>query len=69
MQGSVKRDLPPLPEWAQIVSIAKPKAGEDVLLIAARERAGRGEANRRLSALSRWYDCLRNHYQGGACNA
>lgn len=60
----VWRDLPPSPSYLQPVTVPAPRAGEDPLAIAARERAGRGEANRRITALGRWYDAVRAEYAG-----
>lgn len=65
--SEVRRDLPALPEWAMPVKVRKPASGDDPLVIAARERAGRGVANRRIKALMAWYDCVRIQYAGGEC--
>ncbi|MBB3810069.1 hypothetical protein [Pseudochelatococcus contaminans] len=65
----MRRDLPPLPAYAETVKVRKPTLGEDPLVIAARERAGRGAANRRIKALVAWYDCVRTQYAGGQCHA
>ncbi|MFD2248974.1 hypothetical protein FHS82_001091 [Pseudochelatococcus lubricantis] len=46
----------------------KPRAGDDPLAIAARERAGRGAANRRIKAIVIWYECIRITYAGGECH-
>lgn len=58
-----------LPEWpAQIgtpVGVRGPTAGEDARGYAARERAGRVEANRRIEGLRKWYGGVRADYSGG----
>jgi hypothetical protein len=38
------------------------KVGDDLEIVAARERAGRQEANDRLDASARWYDCQRDQF-------
>lgn len=40
------RDVPGAPSYMRPVGVADPKLGEDPYLIAARERAGRLQANR-----------------------
>ncbi|MGV6876654.1 hypothetical protein ACUSIJ_28810 [Pseudochelatococcus sp. B33] len=60
----VRRDLPQFPSWGIPVTVPQPKAGDDPLVIAARERAGRGEANRRITALGQWYGAVRAEYAG-----
>lgn len=61
---TVHRDLPQSPSWAIPVAVPPPKAGDDPLMIAARERAGRGDANRRIIALRDWYEAIRADYAG-----
>lgn len=41
----VQRDIPGPPAYLQPVLVAEPKAGEKVVVVAARERAGRLKAN------------------------
>jgi len=60
----VERSLPPLPAYAQPVKVKDPKAGEDPLNVAARERAGRVKANRRIQDLGKWYEGVRSSYEG-----
>lgn len=54
--------LPPLPACARPVDVATPAVGEPLLLIAARERAGRLEANRNIACVSSWYQALREGF-------
>jgi hypothetical protein len=54
--------LPPLPTCAQPVEVAAPAVGEPLLLIAARERAGRLEANRNVACVWSWYQALREGF-------
>jgi hypothetical protein len=44
------------------VSVAAPKDGEPLLSIAARERAGRTQANRIITALRGWYSAVKAAY-------
>lgn len=60
----VRRDLPQSPSWAIPVTVPAPKAGDDPLMVAGRERAGRGDANRRIVALRDWYEAVRADYAG-----
>jgi hypothetical protein len=60
--GGLARRLPPPPGFLAAVSVPDPTAGEDLRVVAARERAGRVEANRRLGALRVWYAGLRENY-------
>ena len=41
----IRRDLPAAPAYLQPVSVLEPRAGENALSVAARERAGRLKAN------------------------
>lgn len=54
--------LPPLPACARAVDVAPPAVGEPLVLIAARERAGRLEANRNIACVSSWYGTLREAF-------
>ena len=59
----VRRDLPAAPAYLVPVTVPEPKAGEDTLAIAARERAGRLKANTIIrNARSQW-EKLRKTYQ------
>ena len=63
--GSPERiaiQLPPAPEYAAPVEVKKPRVGEPLVGIAARERAGRIAANGRLKAFRDWYEGLRQNY-------
>lgn len=56
------RDLPTWPGFARPVAVQDPQAGEPLLAIAARERAGRVENARRLEEAQRWYAGVRESY-------
>lgn len=56
------RVLPPEPEFAKPVEVAKPKKGESAVAVAARERAGRIAANGRITAFREWYAGVREDY-------
>jgi hypothetical protein len=45
------------------VLTSNPKAGEDPLAVAARERAGRVQANARIGKVADWYKALRAQYE------
>ena len=58
----VRRDLPAAPAYLVPVTAPQPKAGEDLLSVAARERAGRLKANTIIrNARSQW-EKLRKTY-------
>jgi hypothetical protein len=59
----VARHLPAPPSYAKPVEVAEPKRGDDALLVAARERAGRKQANSRLTAFRNWYEDVRTSYE------
>ncbi len=61
------RSLPPLPSYAAPVAVAEPAEGEDTRAVAARERAGRVQANRVIVSVSDWYSCVRARYAGERC--
>jgi hypothetical protein len=44
------------------VTVAEPRAGEPILLIAARERAGRQRANTVITNMVDWYEAVRQSY-------
>lgn len=58
----LRRDLPPPPDYWGAVQVQEPRAGEDLLIITARERAGRLEANNRLDASRDWYETVREEF-------
>jgi hypothetical protein len=59
----VRRDLPAAPAYLAPVAVADPKAGENVVAVAARERAGRLKANTIIrNARSQW-EQLRKTYR------
>jgi hypothetical protein len=59
----IARDLPAPPAYLRPVSVAEPKAGEDMLAIAARERAGRLTANRIIRSARGQWEKLRETYR------
>lgn len=59
----VSRDLPPAPAYLQPVTVPDPKAGEDLVLIAGRERAGRLKANRIIVNTKTQWEKLRKDYK------
>lgn len=63
--GSTTRTLPNLPAYVSPVVVPSPKKGDDALVVAARERSGRSEANRRLISTGKWYECVRKSYADG----
>ncbi len=58
------RQLPPTPAWAQPVLTPDPKRGEDILIVAARERSAKAQANTRLIEFRSWYGSIRSAYLG-----
>lgn len=56
------RNLPPTPGFAQPVSIAEPRAGEPLLAVASRERAGRKQNAAIISRFRTWYGDVRREY-------
>ena len=56
------RSLPAAPAWAAPIGVQEPKAGEHVLVVAARERSGRLRANSTISSFRGWYDSVRENY-------
>jgi len=61
----VRRDLPAAPGYLNPVAVPDPKAGEDMLAVAARERAGRLKANTIIRNARAQWDKLRKTYRGG----
>jgi hypothetical protein len=58
----VRRDLPAPPAYLAPVLVPDPKAGENVVTIAARERAGRLKANGIITNARKQWDKLRETY-------
>jgi hypothetical protein len=59
------RNLPPWPgALGAPVAVREPQAGENAIAVAARERAGRIEANGRMAGLRAWYAGVRKDYGG-----
>jgi hypothetical protein len=59
----VRRDLPAAPAYLQPVAAPDPKAGEDAVAVAARERAGRLKANRIIRNARVQWEKLRKAYR------
>jgi hypothetical protein len=57
------RQLPLAPEFARPVTVVEPRAGEPILVIAARERAGRQWANTVITNMVDWYEAVRRSYE------
>lgn len=54
-----------LPDWpaeCRQVQVADPRKGEDKLAYAARERAGRLQANGTIQACAGWYTDVKSYY-------
>lgn len=60
-----KRILPGPPAYAQEVRVPDPKAGEDVVVVALRERAGRRKANRIIGAMRGDWTAMKSIYAKG----
>lgn len=58
------RSLPPAPGFAREAAVADPRVGESALTVAARERAGRLQANATIRRLNAWYGEVRRGYGG-----
>ncbi len=58
----VARQLPAEPDFARPVKIADPRPGESAIVVAARERAGRLQANRVIEAFRGFYSSVRASY-------
>jgi len=58
------RSLPAEPAFAREVGVPDPRVGEDVLVVAARERAGRLQANAVIRRFRGWYGEVRRGYGG-----
>lgn len=56
------RTLPEVPAFAQPALVSQPRLGEDTLLIAARERAGRATANQTIACFVEWYRAVKDTY-------
>jgi hypothetical protein len=57
-----RRILPTTPDFAMPVGVPVPAKGESAVAVAARERAGRVAANRRIIAFREWYEAVRKAY-------
>jgi hypothetical protein len=58
----IARSLPDEPSFVRPVAVAEPKQGDALLTIAARERAGRIEANRIIAGQRGWYAGVQRDY-------
>jgi hypothetical protein len=69
-QKVLVRNLPPAPAYAQPVPVSDPRVGDDALVVAARERLGRVQANCVITHFRDWYERVRQAYaEGGDQNA
>jgi hypothetical protein len=59
----VRRELPPAPAYMQPVAVPEPRTGENAVVVAARERAGRLKANTIISNARVQWEKLRKTYQ------
>jgi hypothetical protein len=64
-QKVLVRNLPPAPAYAQPVLVADPRVGDDALVVAARERLGRVQANCVITHFRDWYARVRQAYAEG----
>ena len=58
----IARTLPPTPNFAQPVSVAEPRAGEPLLAVASRERAGRKQNAAIITRFRGFYGNVRREY-------
>lgn len=63
LKGVIRRDLPAAPAYLQPVTVLEPKAGENALSVAARERAGRLKANTVIRSARAQWEKLRAAYK------
>lgn len=59
---SLNRELPALPSYVKRVDTPEPKAGEAAIVVAARERAAKAQANCIIESASQWYSRVRETY-------
>lgn len=64
-QKVLVRNLPPAPAYARPVPVADPRVGDDALVVAARERLGRVQANCVITHFRDWYERVRQSYTEG----
>lgn len=60
--------IPPAPAYLQPVEVARPRKGENALLVAVREKAGRVKANTIIGAARRDWECMRAGLAGARCD-
>ena len=60
------RALPPAPVYAAPVQTKRPTADTPLITIAAKEKAAKDAANRRITAFLAWYNNVRKNYASGA---
>lgn len=63
LKDIVRRDLPAAPAYLAPVSVLEPKAGESLVGVAARERAGRLKANTIIRNARAQWEKLRAAYK------
>lgn len=64
-ERKLERELPAYPKFARPAVVPNPKPGERMIVIAARERAGRLEANATIVEFVAWYKQVQAAYAGG----
>lgn len=60
--GALVRHLPDWPAMCRGAAVKEPRPGEELLVIAARERSGRLKANRTIRACGEWYSSVAEDY-------
>ena len=63
LKDVIHRDLPAAPAYLRPVAVPEPKAGENALSVAARERAGRLKANTVIRSARAQWEKLRAAYK------
>ena len=63
LKDVIRRDLPAAPAYLRPVAVPEPKAGENALSVAARERAGRLKANTVIRSARAQWEKLRAAYK------
>ena len=63
LKDVIRRDLPAAPAYLRPVAVLEPKAGENAVSVAARERAGRLKANTVIRNARAQWEKLRAAYE------
>lgn len=64
IEADTRRQLPAAPSWVEPVRTPTPKAGDNPIAVAARERAGKAQANKIIIKFKGWYDGVRMELGG-----